>query len=308
MIDDLGSDCVFLHSDEAVYSKIMMIKWAAEGKYDKIIALLGGFHTIIVKLKILHKKYRTLGMREWWVDSGAIVEDSSIKAADGRHYFRSMRYHKQSFEALLRYRIIKHTDVEEYSDELKEALCNLRSNPCPDNLSRIMNQDQFILYVENILKYTGTMPEMIIQYIKDVSLLLSMVSSVREMNIERHLQAERAFLPQLFAFGHPNYSRYLTYQHVTLSTLEESNPKAWEDLKANGFGGSISGEPFSTKHDDLIIETTVNRDAKVRGGPMQGGYSTDLNATNTFIKTTHLMAKLRSALKKKLNLLTSAKH
>ena len=100
MIDDLGSDCVFLHSDEAVYSKIMMIKWAAEGKYDKIIALLGVFHTLIVKLKILYKKCGTLGMREWWVDSGAIVEGSSIKAADGRHYFRSMRCHKQSFEAL----------------------------------------------------------------------------------------------------------------------------------------------------------------------------------------------------------------
>ena len=42
MIDDLGSNCVFLHSDETVYSKIMMIKWAAEGKCDKIIALLRG--------------------------------------------------------------------------------------------------------------------------------------------------------------------------------------------------------------------------------------------------------------------------
>ena len=151
------------------------------------------------------------------------------------------------------------------------------------------------------------MPQMMIEYIKDVS-LLCMVSSVREMAIERHLEAERAFLPQLFAFGHHNHARYLTYQHVMISTLCESNPNAWQDLKDNGFGGSVTGEPFSTKHGDLIIETTVNRDVKVRGGPMQGGYSTNLNATNTFIKTTHLMAKLRSALKKKLHLLTSSKH
>ena len=63
------------------------------------------------------------------------------------------------------------------------------------------------------------MSQMIIEYLLDVSSLLSMVSNVQEMTIERHLQAECVFLPQLFAFGHPNYARYLTYQHVTLSTL-----------------------------------------------------------------------------------------
>ena len=86
-----------------------------------------------------------------------------------------------------------------------------------------------------------------------------------------------------------------------------SNSKAWVDLRMNGFGGSISDEPFSSKHMDLIIETTINRDVKVRVGPMQGGYSIDSNATNMFVKTTHLMAKLRAALKRK-RLLTSSNH
>ena len=110
------------------------------------------------------------------------------------------------------------------------------------------------------------------------------------------------------SFGHPNSARYLTYQNVTISTLCISNSKAWEDLRMDGFGGIISGEPFSSKHGDLIIETTINRDVKVRGGPMQGRYSIDSNATNTFVTTTHLMAKLRAALKQKLHLLTSSKH
>ena len=29
-----------------------MIKWAEEGKYDKIIPLIGGFHTLSIKPKI----------------------------------------------------------------------------------------------------------------------------------------------------------------------------------------------------------------------------------------------------------------
>ena len=35
-----------------------------------------------------------------------------------------------------------------------------------------------------------------------------------------------------------------------------------------------SGEPCSTIHGDFITETTINQEVKVRGGPMQGEYST----------------------------------
>ena len=83
-----------------------------------------------------------------------------------------------------------------------------------------------------------------------------------------------------------------------LSNLYVKNPKAWDELLNHGFGGSLSGQPFSTEHGDLIIEMTVNKEVKVLGGPMQGGYSTDLKSMNRFVKNTHYMAKLRAALKK----------
>ena len=103
MANDFGIQCIFAHSDEAIYCKMVLLQWLHQGKYDKIINLLGGFHTIMVKLKILYKRYGALGFREWWVDGGAIAEGSSIQAIEGRHYFRAIRLHKQSFEALLRY-------------------------------------------------------------------------------------------------------------------------------------------------------------------------------------------------------------
>ena len=70
------------------------------------------------------------------------------------------------------------------------------------------------------------------------------------------------------------------------------------------FGGSLTGDKFSTKHADLITETTVDWEVKVRGGPMQGGYSTDLDAMNIFVKNTHFIAKLRSVLKERIHLFT----
>ena len=63
---------------------------------------------------------------------------------------------------------------------------------------------------------------------------------------------------------------------------------------------------MSKKHGDLIVETTVNREVKVRGGPMQGRYSTVLYDMNIFAKNSHLLAKLRRVLKERIHLLTSS--
>ena len=41
---------------------------------------------------------------------------------------------------------------------------------------------------------------------------------------------------------------------------------------------------------------------------MQGGYSTNLETTDVFIKTSHLMAKVRVTIKNKLHMLTSTTH
>ena len=57
--------------------------------YDKIVTLMGGFHTIMVSLKILGKKFACLGFRDWWIDAGIIAEGSVDKAMDVRHYHRS---------------------------------------------------------------------------------------------------------------------------------------------------------------------------------------------------------------------------
>ena len=41
---------------------------------------------------------------------------------------------------------------------------------------------------------------------------------------------------------------------------------------------------------------------------MQGGYSTDLDAINIFVKNSHQLAKLRRVLKERIHLLTSSQH
>ena len=71
-------------------------------KYNKIIPLLGGFHALLVYLKILYKKYGCLGLQGWWVDAGVIADGSVLQSIEGKYYARGIRMYKQSFCALLK--------------------------------------------------------------------------------------------------------------------------------------------------------------------------------------------------------------
>ena len=107
---------------EAMFSKLIMIKWLNEGLCDKIFPLLGGFHTLLVKLKILHKKYGLLGMKDWWVDSSVVTVGSVDKAAEGKHYCRSTRVHKQSFKALVS--CVKYSDPGHFFESQVKVFCH----------------------------------------------------------------------------------------------------------------------------------------------------------------------------------------
>ena len=54
---------------------------------------------------------------------------------------------------------------------------------------------------------------------------------------------------------------------INFERMQIHQKAAWDDLLKDGFGGSLSGQPFSTIHGDFITET-INREVEVRGGPM----------------------------------------
>ena len=64
------------------------------------------------------------------MDAGNIAEGSSSQAFEGRHYFRSMRVHKEGFDALAQYKIENLTDNYKNIDEnLLNMLKQLRLSP-----------------------------------------------------------------------------------------------------------------------------------------------------------------------------------
>ena len=167
---------------------------------------------------------------------------------------------------------------------------------------------QWIIQVED-----GTESCMTISYLKDVSLLLALVSAVRKKVLSRHQQAERVMLSLCFTFDHINYARYMSFQHVKLGVLEMHHDPAFTELSERGFGGSLSGEKFSAIHfqqftiSDLITEI-YNEETKGTAGPFRLGYSTNITTVNTWVKTSHIHARVKTEFKKNINLCTSAVH
>ena len=98
---------------------------------------------------------------------------------------------------------------------MKTRMANLKEDRNSTNLNKLINEEEFLSFSEQILKTSN---------------IMSSISSFRESTIERRLQAERLMLPDVFAFGHPNYGLYLTYQDVMLSNLHLENPGAWEEI------------------------------------------------------------------------------
>ena len=93
--------------------------------------------------------------------------------------------------------------------ELHSATISCRRSPNASKLKHLLTLKGFnelfqcMQSVEN-----NSEGELTIAYLKDVSLILAMVSAVRKGDIEQHLQAEKGMLSLVFAFNHQSYTRY----------------------------------------------------------------------------------------------------
>jgi len=85
--ENLGIKHIFAHADEAVYEKLLHIKWNHGDYYKNIIPLMGGFHQVMVMQKIIHKRHSCMDYKKWFEDSKIIAAGSIDKAIEGRQYY-----------------------------------------------------------------------------------------------------------------------------------------------------------------------------------------------------------------------------
>ena len=59
--------------------------------YKKIKPLMGGFHQIRVRQRLISKRHGDVGYQRWFVEAGVIKENSAKQSFEGKHYYRCMR-------------------------------------------------------------------------------------------------------------------------------------------------------------------------------------------------------------------------
>ena len=68
--------------------------------------------------------------------------------------------------------------------------------------------------VTTVLRTTEARSQMVVNYLKDVSTMLAIISAARTGNITQHFQTERSIPKLIFAFDHIKYACYNSFQQA----------------------------------------------------------------------------------------------
>ena len=127
-----------------------------------------------------------------------------------------------------------------------------------------------------------------------VTLFLNTIYAQRTGNWNGFLQCIREFLPYCFSLNCQNYARNLSCYYIDMTNLENSHPDMFNHMLNQGSTVSLSGQPFTQKLCDQVIETTINRASKDTGG--LSGKTESVDPTERWMPINHLRAALREEL------------
>ena len=136
------------------------------------------------------------------LDSGRIAVGSVSQAFEGRYYYRLMRLHEEGFDALVQRRVEGITNKLELTHpDLLRNLSELRQRSSSKALAHVTIMKE---YKELLQSITRMRSQMMVNYLKDVSNILAIVSAVQTGNITQYFQAGKQMLKLIFVFHHVN--------------------------------------------------------------------------------------------------------
>ena len=85
--------------DQALFYKIMELRWSIPEYGEKLVMRLGGLHISMNSLKVIGQHMKCSGLVEVWVESGILGPDSADNVMTGKSYNRGMIVQKLTFQA-----------------------------------------------------------------------------------------------------------------------------------------------------------------------------------------------------------------
>ena len=88
--------------DQAMYAKACEVKFKRKEEFSDVVLFLGIFHTLMMILGVIGKRFGDAGFKDAIIHSGVIEEGSIEGVLTGKMYNRSIYAHKVFYEAIQR--------------------------------------------------------------------------------------------------------------------------------------------------------------------------------------------------------------
>ncbi|KAL2095499.1 hypothetical protein ACEWY4_010218 [Coilia grayii] len=262
----LGQQHVVLTVDEALYCKLMELKWAKDEYQDFLIVRMGGLHISLTFLKVIGKHIQSSGLMDAWIESGLFAPGTAeqVILGKGKSYSKAIRAHKITVQAMWRILMPKLMNfIQMKNQALRQMLEKKSSSEDIEDLLTFLASKDFLEILDSFEK-SNMNPNFKFWwgYMEMVEILLMFTRAQREGNWNLHLHAFKRMIPFFMAYGHTNYARWGT---IYVSEMHQLPQEVKKEFDKGNFVVKRTDQPFNEVDPDQSQEW-LNGIGKKSGG------------------------------------------
>lgn len=221
--DHLNHQHIVLTVDQALYCKLLELKWSNQDYQRRIVLKMGGLHIAMNFLGVIGKHMGGCGLEELWIESGLMGEGAVQLVLQGKRYAKAMRAHKLTYQALWQILMPMFRDwlrskhpllLDEIDKEIDDPL----------KLAEVLASDIFQGQLDNFMKSRSNDDVNFafwIGYMNMISILLRFTRALRDGKWELYCESVCDMLPYLRRYDHLNYAKSVTAYLIEMSQLPE---------------------------------------------------------------------------------------
>ena len=132
---------VILTVDEALYPKLLELKWSVEEYKDVLIPCLGGLHIAMNFLGVIGKHMVDSGLSELWVKCDLLGANAAQHVMAGNGYAHAMTTHKLTLQALWQLLLLRlYAYLDGVDVTLRAVLSDLCQSTDADDIAQMINK------------------------------------------------------------------------------------------------------------------------------------------------------------------------
>ena len=260
---------IVLTVDEALYPKLLELKWSVEEYREVLIPCLGGLHISINYLGVIGRHMSDSGLSELWVECDILGANAAQNVMGGKGYARAIRIHKLTLQALWQLLLPRlHAYLEGIDLTLRAELLHLSTVIDADHIAHMVEKltsDRFQQamkeFAEDLIADDPT-AEFWWNYMTMVSILLCFTRAQRDGLWDLHLYAFKRMLPFFVRYDHINYARWGS---VYLAEMSDLPQEVLHEFQEGNFVVKRTDRQFNQVSADQSTEW-LNATGKKSGG------------------------------------------